>query len=319
MPNSATLRDFHEAQIGSWALARENVDALKAVRTRELTVRGGVVRLQYNPARIVSSGAQIDKDALAKRPCFLCDDNRPLEQSVLPYGDDYSILVNPYPILPYHLTISTCAHTPQCINRRLGDLLELSARFCDFVFFYNGARCGASAPDHAHFQAGVRSYLPMEEEDSFTQRNILSPTITTYHSAVLRAYPTHYTPFFEIRSTEVIDATYLFSLLYQVLKEAQPKDVQPDEEPMMNLLCWHQGNNYLLRIFPRAAHRPSCYYAEGADRILYSPGALDMGGLLAIVRQEDYDRLTAEDLEAAFAEVCSSEKTMQQLITRLSI
>lgn len=315
--DSKAARFFVEEQCTSWEVAHNNFEALAKIQTRELTVGKETVRLQYNPARIVSSTAKIDEDSLQKRPCFLCSSNRPPQQAAIPFGDDYEILVNPYPILPFHLTIPTVNHTPQRIARRMGTLLQLSHSLSEFVVFYNGPRCGASAPDHAHFQAGAEGYLPMESEEGFGKKDTLAPPICSYQSATLRAYPFHSRPFFEIRSTEEIESIYLFSLVLQVLQQNMPADAEKDEEPMMNLLAWHVKGESILRIFPRRQHRPSCYFAPDEKRFLISPGALDMGGLVAVARKSDFENLQSSDLETIFAEVCIQPEQLEELAQQL--
>ncbi len=322
--HSREARLFVEKQTISWEVARNNYSALEKVQTRELTLRNQKMRLQYNPARITSSTAHIDSASLQARPCFLCAAHRPSQQTAVPFGEDYEILVNPYPILPYHLTIPTPAHPPQSITRRMGTMLQLARNLEEFVVFYNGPRCGASAPDHAHFHAGIRSFLPMEEEDEFTGKAAPPPALLSYLSATLHAYPFHSRPFFEIRSTEDIPAIYLFSVVYDLLRDYMPP--QPDQateenagtpEPMMNLLAWYIKGQYILRIFPRLRHRPACYFAEGDARILLSPGTVDMGGLIAVPQKNDFDRITSTDLEQIFSEVCIHPEQMEELTARI--
>lgn len=316
--DSKAARLFVGEQCASWEVARNNFEALGKIQTRELNIgENETVRLQYNPARIVSTTAKIDEYSLQNRPCFLCPSNRPPQQAAIPFGNDYEILVNPYPILPFHLTIPTANHTPQRIARRMGTLFQLSHCLNEFIVFYNGPRCGASAPDHAHFQAGAKGYLPMETEDRFTKKKTLAPLICSYQSAGLRAYPFCSRPFFEIRSAEEIESIYLFSLVLQVLQQNAPPGAGQDEEPMMNLLAWNQKGESILRIFPRRQHRPSCYSAPEGGRILISPGALDMGGLMAVSRKSDFESLTSRSLEAIFAEVCISPEQMEELARQL--
>lgn len=306
-----------EEQCACWELAHNNIETLDKIQTRELSVGKETVRLQYNPARILSSTARIDESSLQARPCFLCASNRPPQQMSEPFDEDYEILVNPYPILPYHLTIPTRAHTPQRIARRMGSLFQLCHQLKDFVVFYNGPRCGASAPDHAHFQAGATGVLPMENEPEFTKKASFSAPVCSYQSAALRAYPFCSRPFFEIRSTDEIASTYLFSLVLQVLQQNAPTPEEKEEEPMMNLLAWNVKGESILRIFPRQRHRPACYYAQDADNILLSPGALDMGGLVAVPRKSDFENITGSDLETIFSEVCIRPEQLEELARQL--
>lgn len=151
---------FITAQRAEWPLAARNFDALDGVEVRSIAMPGMDIKVQFNPARIVSSGAKVDARSLAERPCFLCGKNRPAEQRGIDWRG-YTVLVNPFPIFPRHLTIPAVGHTPQRIQGRVADMLALAAELPGYTVFYNGPRCGASAPDHMHFQAGNSDFLPI--------------------------------------------------------------------------------------------------------------------------------------------------------------
>jgi len=153
-----------QRQLHEWPLVADNYRALQALCMRTIEVGGVSVRLQYNPARIRSTASKVDAVSLSERPCFLCDAHRPVEQLSLPIGGQYKLLVNPYPIFPRHFTLPSVVHTPQAIIGRFADMLELASLLPEYVIFYNGARCGASAPDHMHFQAGNRGFVPIESQ-----------------------------------------------------------------------------------------------------------------------------------------------------------
>lgn len=153
-----------DEQLSSWEMARDNYDALKRVRVKEVTVAGWLYKVQFNPARMVSSAAKVDSKSIRERKCFLCPDSLPPEQRGIPFGEHYRILVNPFPIFPRHLTVPELRHVGQHILGRFGDMLDLAACLEEYVVFYNGPKCGASAPDHLHFQAGNKGFLPIERE-----------------------------------------------------------------------------------------------------------------------------------------------------------
>lgn len=324
--NSKAIRSFVDRQCALWDTARYNFEALAQVKERELKVGGSLAKLQFNPARITSSSARVDAVSLSERLCFLCAENRPSEQQTVPLSNGYEILTNPYPILPYHLTIPSLVHQPQAIARRLGIMLQLASQLDEFVIFYNGPRSGASIPGHTHFQAGSKEVLPIEKERFFWEKNARSPVVASYQSAVLRAYPFYSRPFFEIRSSEEIAAVYLFSLVYDALEEYAAKgaavlsaDGRPlaknsDEEPMMNLLVWFVKGEWVVYLFPRARHRPYCYEATGDQNILLSPGAVDMGGLFAVPQKRDFDKITPGDMEQIMSEVCFSPEQIEQVL-----
>lgn len=316
--NSKEAYQFIERQCALWDTARYNYEALAQVKTRELEVKGSRVVLQFNTARILSSSARVDAASLRERPCFLCDSNRPSEQMSVSFSEEYEILTNPYPIFSYHLTVPSKLHQPQRISRRLGVMLQLARQLKRFVIFYNGPHCGASAPDHAHFQAGNRGMLPIEKDLFGKEQENFSSEIIRYQSASLRAYPEYSRPFFEIRSAEGIEAVYLFSLVYDALEAYSARN--PDliftaqEEPMMNLLTWYEEGEWVIALFPRNRHRPSCYEASGGQNILLSPGAVDMGGFLAVPQKKDFDKISAEDLKQIFSEVCFDTAQIEEIV-----
>ena len=253
------LETFFEEQLREWPLAHDNHTALDQVWCRELSSDklATPLHVQYNPARIVSTGASIDKASIAARPCFLCAKNRPAEQRAMPLNDDFEWLVNPFPILPHHYTIAAKEHRPQRILDAYDAMIQATLALPEeYIVFYNGPKCGASAPDHLHLQAGI------------------------FDCQLLTAnYP------YKIM---VADSKESFQTIYDSLPIADG-----EEEPRMNVIAYRKGETVSLIVIPRRAHRPHCYTAEGDNHYLISPGALDMGGLIVTPRREDYDRLTA--------------------------
>lgn len=302
------VKDLIQAQLKQWELVLVNYAALEKVQTRSLFVNGYPVVLQFNPERIRSSAAKVDAKSLRERPCFLCPANLPAEQTWVPFGSEYRIMVNPYPIFPEHLTIPVLAHTEQRILPRMGDMLELAHQLPDFVIFYNGPKCGASAPDHMHFQAGCKGVLPIEtdwkkahkEEFVILRRGTLS---------VLRDYRQ---PLFVIESEDSRDVVGLFHYLYSLL------EIKPGEkEPMMNILAWQEEERWITCVFPRRELRPSCYYAAGNKNIVVSPATVEMGGLFAVPLEKDYLKITSADIQTILQEVCLPEEEIDRLILRV--
>ena len=258
---SKALEAFFEAQLREWQLARDNHEALSRVWSRELISdkTGMTLRVQYNPARMVSTGANIDKASIAARPCFLCAKNRPAEQRSLDLNADFEWLVNPFPILPYHFTIASKTHRPQRILDGYDAMIQAAMALPEgYIVFYNGPKCGASAPDHLHLQAGKWN-MPLPMGDAY------------------RAY--------HLPCAEASDD---FRTLYDSLPI-----VDGEDEPRMNVVAYRSGEHVSLIVIPRRAHRPHCYAAEGPSKYLISPGTLDMCGLIITPRIEDYERLTA--------------------------
>ncbi len=303
-----SIRNLLNEQLLSWELARTNYQALKQVRIKELEVDGTRYQVQFNPARIISSSARVDDQSIRERACFLCTENRPAEQQSILFKDHYHILVNPYPIFPKHLTIPAIEHTGQRIRYRFADMLDLAAFANEYVVFYNGPKCGASAPDHVHFQAGSKGFLPIEVDWRDGAAQVLE-----YQSATLWKLDDAYCPALIIESPDRWDAAELFDITYECM-EAQSLE----EEPMMNLLVWvNISGDWVICIFPRSKHRPSCYFAEGEAKILISPASVDLGGVFITPREEDFAKLTAADIADILKEVCLAPAEFRQLTQRV--
>ena len=285
-----------------WPTARQNYEALQDVRTHTVPFDGFRIDVQFNPARIVSSGARTDAASLRARPCFLCDAKRPPEQAALPcLGGRYLFLVNPFPIFRRHYTIVERTHTPQSIRGgRFADFIELTRTLAGLTTLYNGPRCGASAPDHLHFQAVTRGQMPLEAEIDTLPATDLSVT----PDATLRLVTGGLRPSFVLRARTSAAACDLFDRLLRALPEPAP-----GEEPMMNLIARYEDAEWIVILIPRRRHRPW----EPGEGILTAPGAADMGGLFISVRPEDFDRTDADTLRAVYTAVCPSEEEMRHL------
>lgn len=311
------LERFVNRQLEVWPDARRHFRELKQVQVRAL----GELKVQLNPARIMSTGAKIDKVSLAQRPCFLCASNRPPEQLIKKWGTNFQMLVNPFPILPKHLTIVACQHQPQHILEHYAEIHHLLEAYRHLTVFYNGPLCGASAPDHLHFQAGEGHLLPLVAAWGRLSRS-LQAIITLNDEQSLSLITGYVCPAFVIRSHSEEADTQLFNILYKALERhqnaAKPHTIlSPDEEPMMNVLAWRQGEEVISVIFPRRRHRPECYLAKGEEQFLVSPGALDMAGLLITPRVEDFKRMTAERASDILKQVAFSNEDVQMVIDDL--
>lgn len=294
---------FITAQRAEWPLAARNFDALEGVEVRGIAMPGMDIKVQFNPARIVSSGAKVDARSLAERPCFLCEKNRPAEQRGIDWRG-YTVLVNPFPIFPRHLTIPAVGHTPQRIQGRVADMLALAAELPGYTVFYNGPRCGASAPDHMHFQAGNSDFLPIWQAlDAAPLRTVADDGAGTRLS-VCTALPVNV---FVVDAATPEAGERMFERLYRVLPEGE-------EEPMMNLLA--AGSRFV--VVPRKRHRPSFYGTEGEGCMLLSPASVDMGGAFITPRREDFDRLDAQLLARVFDELCLDTEQIEEISNKVS-
>lgn len=306
---STEAKNLLRSQLEEWPLAKSNFEALNGVETKEFRFDGFIVRVQFNPARIQSSAAKVDTKSIQERKCFLCPANLPAEQRGIPFGDQYQVLVNPFPIFPEHFTIPTYEHTDQLILNRYGDMLDLAQALDDYTIFYNGPKCGASAPDHAHFQAGIKGFLPLEKDldnTRFKETIYKSEEITVY---AIRDYLRNG---FLLEAEDKTASTEYFSKIYSLL---ELKD--DDKEPMMNILTWYDNNIWHTCIFPREKHRPACFYAEGDDNLLISPAAVDLGGVFITPLEKDFKKITEEDIKDILKEICIGDDKMQIVIDKL--
>ena len=280
---SALLRQ----QLGVWPLVAQNFKALEAVHLKQFEWNGLTVKVQFNPARIVSSGAKVDAKSIKARKCFLCPNHLPEEQLRLPFGERYQVLCNPFPIFPEHFTIPSLAHTPQLIVPQLDDFLEVVRSLDRFTLFYNGPRCGASAPDHAHFQAVTFGLMPLLHHYLRNGFILKAKTKEAMRSLFLRIYALLPVP-------------------------------EGEAEPMMNLFGWYREEEWILALIPRKRHRPWQYEAEGADHLLSSPGAADIGGLFITPLAEDFEKINPALLQDVYEQVCWSDQEVMELFLRLS-
>lgn len=291
------VNDLLARQLATWETARHSYEALTGVRVKELNVRGVPYKVQFNPARIVSSGAKVDAKSIRERRCFLCAANRPAEQEGIPFLGHYELLVNPFPIFPRHLTIPETEHVPQLIGHRFADMLELARELTDFTIFYNGPRCGASAPDHAHFQAGNRGFMPIEAD----WRTRIGETVVQTECATLYSLDDAPRTTLVIDTDDADEACRFFQTIYHALPVPEG-----DQEPMMNILALYDSSRWTIFVFPRAKHRPACYTAEGDARLLSSPASVDLGGVFITPVEQDFLKITADDVAQILSEVCLS-------------
>ena len=308
--NDSPLQRFFNRQLEKWDATRQRYQDLRSVKTRELAVGASSIQVQWNPARIVSTGAKMDQKSLAERPCFLCEVNRPKEQVKKRVLDgQWELLVNPYPILPQHFTIPSVKHQPQRILEMYGCIHKLIEEYPELMVFYNGPQCGASAPDHAHLQAGTSGLLPLQLSWQRLSRN-LTMVVSLNDDESLSLIDDYPCTALLIRSRSQYGDEQLFRRLYEALPQTDP-------EPMMNIVAWRHDDEYLSVVFPRVKHRPDCYYKEGAGQYLISPGALDMAGLLIAPRQEDFERITSETALGILNEMTLKGDALQQVVDRL--
>ena len=293
-------------QTNNWELAKNNYAQLKKVISREITFAEGIkFIIQFNPERIRSSAAKVDPKSILERKCFLCPANLPPVQEGIEFRDDYLILINPFPIFKKHLTIPLKEHTDQLIENNFKELLLLAQSLHDYVVFYNGPKCGASAPDHFHFQAGNQGLLPIEKEFDTVNKTLLTSE-QGCHYYVMDNY---------LRKTIVLTGNNIdqlrkwFDETFQFLKNHIPSD----PEPMLNILAMWVNEEWRVFIFPRKKHRPDQYFMEGDDQIVFSPASVDFGGVLITPREEDFNKLDEPTIKDIFEQVTIEDEVWEKI------
>lgn len=304
----SSISRFFNRQLEMWEDARHRFRDLKHVEVRQLSDQ---LKVQFNPARIVSTGAKIDKHTLGERPCFLCERNRPKEQMTKLIDDHFQLLVNPFPILPVHFTIPATKHQPQSIYRHYGEMHRLLSLHSELMVFYNGPKCGASAPDHLHFQAGTSGVLPLQTNWQRLSRS-LTDVISLNDEEKISVLSDFLVPAFVIISKSEDSDEELFHRLYRSMP------MRGDEsEPMMNIIAWRKGDEFISVVIPREKHRPDAYFAEGEAQMMVSPGALDMAGLIITPREEDFSKINLDKATALLRECGISAEKMEAIVSNL--
>lgn len=334
------IGEMIERQTQSWELAKENYQLLEEglEQAKDTLFKGDGFRthakLFPNPRRILSATACTDASFLQLRPCFLCQENRPEEQEFIEY-QNYQILVNPYPIFNRHLTIADAQHQPQSIADRFDDMIDLAYVLDEFNILYNGPECGASAPDHFHFQASGK-----EEQLDGTLGGEWSKKRLILNDEIEFKYVKEPVSALFIRAKDKKVLSRIFKQVYEILA----KDCD-GKEPMMNILTSYgiehlpefdnhvdrdEYDNemialerfelhypYFCTIFLRSKHRPDCYYAEGEEQILISPAIAEMNGIFPIAREEDRQKMTPKKVCEICEEVSLSKEKFKDILKRL--
>lgn len=308
---SGLCLDLFAQQKISWLLLRDAYAAQASAQIREISANGFSLKLQFNPRRMISSAAAVDPESISRRPCFLCVESLPEVQKAILYRQTYLILCNPAPIFPQHYVVSNGRHIPQSIEKNMAAFLLLAKDFGPGLsVFYNGPRCGASAPDHLHFHVVPSDMMPIEKEIREDRNKILIKQVEGASILTLMSLS---------RPIIIVEGKELRSVETALLKavEAMQETLPASDEPMMNLLCAYDGTQWRVLIFPRRKHRPDAYYREGEERILISPGMVDMGGLVITPVEKDFHALDAEQIEHIFKEVSLDDDTFAKIMATL--
>jgi ATP adenylyltransferase/5',5'''-P-1,P-4-tetraphosphate phosphorylase II len=316
--NIKTLSDKAEALLNhqklNWELVKNNFGDLVNVKIKTFQFDHLQIKIQFNPSRIKSTSAKVDAKSIAERKCFLCFDNLPNEQRGIKYNNDYILLCNPYPIFDQHLTIPNVNHIPQSIQENFLDLLSLSFYLRDnFFVFYNGPKCGASAPDHLHFQAGKKNVVPLENDYSALIKNF--GELIVNKSEIKLIFVNHpFRPFLSIESVDKVKIHNLFGkMLNSLIIFTNSK-----EEPLLNVISYFEEEKWKVIIFPRETHRPKQYYAEDNSKLLISPASVDMAGLIIVPNENDFLKISKNDVEDIYKQVSLNGKKIIEVLKSIN-
>lgn len=284
------VNDFIEQQLAVWPLAAQNYSALEKIEQRSFHFESFTIIAQYNPARIISSSAKVDAKSIAERPCFLCRNNRPQNQLTIEKGD-FEILVNPFPIFRHHLTIVSHQHEKQQLGNHVVDMFDFAKMLPSLAIFYNGAQCGASAPDHLHFQAGSIESWPLF--DDYLKQNL--EQILSVKQGVITTTSHIGRQVYRIEAYNPADAQYLKDWLIMHYRF---------DEDLMNVVAYYKDDKFYMYIIPRRKFRPWQYTAENSRQFLISPASVEVGGIFIVPQAEQFARLTKTDIIDILNQIC---------------
>ncbi len=311
---SEATKLLFELQKNDWGLCRENYEQLKNVQIKDFRFGSYKIKAQFNPGRIISTSAKVDLQSIKERKCFLCEENLPLEQKGIIYNESYSILVNPFPIFPNHLTLTNLKHQPQRILDTFPDLLKFSKDLSNhFTVIYNGPRCGASAPDHLHFQAGNKYFMPIDDEADLIANEFGNAIIDNDDIKVLTVDD----GLRKFLLFESLDENLLIKTFHQFYN-AYSKIMNEIQEPLLNIISFYDNEfGWRVIIFLRAKHRSHHYFEEGENQILVSPASIDLGGVCIFPREEDFNKLNQEIIKEIFSEVFIKKEMLNEISEHL--
>ena len=298
----------------SWKQLSEGYKSLNDIKLKNIQFDGYVIKVQFNPKRLVSSSAKVDTKSIKERRCFLCKENLPEEQKGILFENEYIILCNPFPIFPEHFTISYHQHVPQRIKNSFGSLLSLTKSLSKrYIVFYNGPECGASAPDHLHFQAATKNFMPIDYE--FNQlKNRYGKILFQNNGLVVSSINDGLRIILSLESKDSGIIINTFDRFYNIFSEI----LTFHTEPMMNILANYEYEfGWRILIFLREKHRPSFYFNEDETNFLWSPAAVDLGGICIVPLEKDFDKASKDLIIRGFNEITASDEKFSFIESRL--
>jgi hypothetical protein len=284
-----------QRQVQAWPLLAKGLKGLAQAQTRAVRIDASEIFIRHIPHRIGSTTAAVDRESIAHRPCFLCSENLPAEEEGLPFGAEFAIYCNPFPIVDRHLTIAHKTHTPQHIVSQFGNMLDLAAALPGYFIIYNGPECGASAPDHLHFQAGSRNLFPVERDTA----GLPGPTVPNYARRTL-LFRGRDRPLLIDRVEAAID----------LLARTTGKTT----EPLVNLAAFRDRDVWVTYLFPRQKHRPEVFYT---GELTVSPATIDLCGIFVVPLERDFQKITGDAIAAIFREITLPEDQFNEVVAGL--
>jgi Domain of unknown function (DUF4922) len=289
------IEELFERQLRTWPQLAKCIEGLARAKTRPVRIDCFDIFIRHIPHRMGSTTASVDRDSIAKRPCFLCAGNLPSEEEGLRFGKDFMIYCNPFPIVDHHLTIVHREHGLQHIANQFGNMLDLAAALPGYFVIYNGPECGASAPDHMHFQAGSRGLFPIEKETA----GLTGVTVPNYARNVFLLRGRH-------RSALIRRTNRTIELL------AETSDKRA--EPMVNIAVFHERGEWVTYLFPRKKHRPEVFHT---GELTVSPASIDLCGIFVVPLAQDFERITSGAIAAIFREISMPDGQFQKVAEKL--
>jgi hypothetical protein len=289
------IEELFKRQARAWPHLAKGIEGLARAKTRLVRIDWFDVFIRHIPHRVVSTTASVDRDSVAKRPCFLCAGNLPPEEEGVRFDEDFTIYCNPFPIVDRHLTIAHKEHISQRIANQFGTMLNLAAALPGYFVIYNGPECGASAPDHMHFQAGSRGLLPIVKDTAGLTR----VTVPNYARNV-----------FLFRARDRCALIGQMDRAIDLLAETTGKRV----EPLVNIAVFHESGEWVTYLFPRGKHRPNVFHT---GELTVSPASIDLCGVFVVPLLHDFERITGDAIAAIFREVTLPDDQFREVAEKL--
>jgi len=289
------LEDLFRRQTRSWPLLARGIEGLARAQTRRIRIDWFDVFVRHIPHRVASTIARVDRESISRRPCFLCAANLPPEEEGLRFNQELTIYCNPYPIVDRHVTVAHCEHGAQRIANQFGSMLDLAVALPGYFVVYNGPECGASAPDHLHFQAGSRSLFPIETEAA----TLSGISLSGYARRVLVFRSRD-------RSALITRTERAIDLLLEISGKTG--------EPLINIALFHERGEWSVYLFPRGKHRPQVFET---GELTVSPASIDLCGIFVVPLAHDFEKITGDAIASVFREVTLPGEQFCRLVERL--